>query len=242
MTYKEQEQGSVKERTMAVIQKVLADNIPKNIEKPKSKVRDDYPGGADRYFLTGEPFMGYLEEQHHKNKLKESKVQKKMSEKAKVSTRKKQVATKGSKDTAAAPNDVGRKTREQIVAEYFDNSGRIVKDNGTELNVDLLLNIKKEKGAEMKMQKEKRAEMKMLKEKGVKMKLQMEKRAEMKMQKEKKPVMKMQKEVKKRKRVEKVVEISEDEEQMPELKKRKMDKVKVKETVELDDITDREKQ
>ena len=212
MTYKEQEQGSVKERTMAVIQKVLADNIPKNIEKPKSKVRDDYPGGADRYFLTGEPFMGYLEEQHHKNKLKESKVQKKMSEKAKVSTRKKQVATKGSKDTAAAPNDDGRKTREQIVAEYFDNSGRIVKDNGTELNVDLLLNIKKEKGAEMKMQKEK------------------------------KPVMKMQKEVKKRKRVEKVVEISEDEEQMPELKKRKMDKVKVKETVELDDITDREKQ
>ena len=232
MTYKEQEQGSVKERTMAVIQKVLADNIPKNIEKPKSKVRDDYPGGADRYFLTGEPFMGYLEEQHHKNKLKESKVQKKMSEKAKVSTRKKQVATKGSKDTAAAPNDDGRKTREQIVAEYFDNSGRIVKDNGTELNVDLLLNIKKEKGDEMKMQKEERAKMKMLKEK----------RAEVKMQKKKKPVMKMQKEDKKRKKVEKVAVISEDEEQMPELKKRKMDKVKVKETVELDDITDREKQ
>ena len=231
MTYKEQEQGSVKERTMAVIQKVLADNIPKNIEKPKSKVRDDYPGGADRYFLTGEPFMGYLEEQHHKNKLKESKVQKKMSEKAKVSTRKKQVATKGSKDTAAAPNDVGRKTREEIVADYFDNSGRIVKDNGAELNVDLLLSIKKEKGDEMKMQKEERAKMKMLKEK----------RAEVKMQK-KKPVMKMQKEDKKRKKVEKVTVISEDEEQMPEQKKRKMDKVKVKESVELDDITDREKQ
>ena len=232
MTYKEQEQGSVKERTMAVIQKVLADNIPKNIEKPKSKVRDDYPGGADRYFLTGEPFMGYLEEQHHKNKLKESKVQKKMSEKAKVSTRKKQVATKGSKDTAAAPNDVGRKTREEIVADYFDNSGRIVKDNGAELNVDLLLSIKKEKGDEMKMQKEERAKKKMLKEK----------KAEVKMQKKKKPVMKMQKEDKKRKKVEKVAVISEDEEQMPELKKRKMDKVKVKESVELDDITDREKQ
>lgn len=232
MTYKEQEQGSVKERTMAVIQKVLADNIPKNIEKPKSKVRDDYPGGADRYFLTGEPFMGFLEEQHHKNKLKESKVQKKTSEKAKVSTRKKQVATKGSKDTAAAPNDAGRKTREEIVADYFDNSGRIVKDNGAELNVDLLLSIKKEKGDEMKMQKEERAKMKMLKEK----------RAEVKMQKKKKPVMKMQKEDKKRKKVEKVAVISEDEEQMPELKRRKMDKVKVKESVELDDITDREKQ
>ena len=209
----------MKERTKAVIQKVLSDNIPKDIAKPKSRNKDNYPSGADRFFLTDPPFMEYQVDQYHKNMLKESKTKKIEVEKKKIvgSARKDEAARTVRKD---APESDVRKTRQEIVAENADMLEMLArtKEQGAEMKMDVLRSIKKEKGAEQKMQKEAERRNGM----GGRVRRKREKLVAKTSEKEE----------------------EEDEEQMSmqKAKKRKMEKVKVKKSLELDDIMDIEQE
>ena len=209
----------MKERTKAVIQKVLSDNIPKDIAKPKSRNKDNYPSGADRFFLTDPPFMEYQVDQYHKNMLKESKTKKIEVEKKKIvgSARKDEAARTVRKD---APESNVRKTRQEIVAENADMLEMLAstKEQGAEMKMDVLRSIKKEKGAEQKMQKEAERRNGM----GGRVRRKREKLVAKTSEKEE----------------------EEDEEQMSmqKAKKRKMEKVKVKKSLELDDIMDIEQE
>ena len=209
----------MKERTKAVIQKVLSDNIPKDIAKPKSRNKDNYPSGADRFFLTDPPFMEYQVDQYHKNMLKESKTKKIEVEKKKIvgSARKDEAARTVRKD---APESDVRKTRQEIVAENADMLEMLAstKEQGAEMKMDVLRSIKKEKGAEQKMQKEAERRNGM----GGRVRRKREKLVAKTSEKEE----------------------EEDEEQMSmqKAKKRRMEKVKVKKSLELDDIMDIEQE
>ena len=209
----------MKERTKAVIQKVLSDNIPKDIAKPKSRNKDNYPSGADRFFLTDPRFMEYQVDQYHKNMLKESKTKKIEVEKKKIvgSARKDEAARTVRKD---APESDVRKTRQEIVAENADMLEMLAstKEQGAEMKMDVLRSIKKEKGAEQKMQKEAERRNGM----GGRVRRKREKLVAKTSEKEE----------------------EEDEEQMSmqKAKKRKMEKVKVKKSLELDDIMDIEQE
>ena len=209
----------MKERTKAVIQKVLSDNIPKDIAKPKSRNKDNYPSGADRFFLTDPPFMEYQVDQYHKNMLKESKTKKIEVEKKKIvgSARKDEAARTVRKD---APESEVRKTRQEIVAENADMLEMLAstKEQGAEMKMDVLRSIKKEKGAKQKMQKEAERRNGM----GGRVRRKREKLVAKTSEKEE----------------------EEDEEQMSmqKAKKRKMEKVKVKKSLELDDIMDIEQE
>ena len=209
----------MKERTKAVIQKVLSDNIPKDIAKPKSRNKDNYPSGADRFFLTDPPFMEYQVDQYHKNMLKESKTKKIEVEKKKIvgSARKDEAARTVRKD---APESDVRKTRQEIVAENADMLEMLAstKEQGAEMKMDVLRSIKKEMRAEQKMQKETERRNGM----GGRVRRKREKLVAKTSEKEE----------------------EEDEEQMSmqKAKKRKMEKVKVKKSLELDDIMDIEQE
>lgn len=202
-----------------MIQKVLSDNIPKDIAKPKSRNKDNYPSGADRFFLTDPPFMEYQVDQYHKNMLKESKTKKIEVEKKKIvgSARKDEAARTVRKD---APESDVRKTRQEIVAENADMLEMLAstKEQGAEMKMDVLRSIKKEKGAEQKMQKEAERRNGM----GGRVRRKREKLVAKTSEKEE----------------------EEDEEQMSmqKAKKRKMEKVKVKKSLELDDIMDIEQE
>ena len=207
----------MKERTKAVIQKVLSDNIPKDIAKPKSRNKDNYPSGADRFFLTDPPFMEYQVDQYHKNMLKESKTKKIAVEKA---PEKKKIVGSARKDEAArtvrkdAPESADRKSRQEIVAENADMLKMLArtKEQGAEMKMDVLRSIKKEKGAEQKMQKE--AERNGM---GGRVRRKREKLVAKTSEKE---------------------EEEEEQMSMQKAKKRKMEKVKVKKSLELNDIMD----